>query len=740
MADRENNDDAARISPGLRARLRRLVRTGDAFWLGIVLLFFCIQFRETLLLNRHWLFADNSLQSFPWHYFVWESVREGGLTDPCPSIALGMPLFTEPQVEAFYPLNTAWWPISDPFVSYTLKLHLHILLMGLGMYVLARKIGRRPMASAGAAILVMGGSVIIDRISHAPVICSMAWSPWVIMLFLRAQQKEGLSETILLGMALAASLLGGQPQALIYVIPACLILAPAFAPRDGDWSWWRPLLVLGKASAIALLLASVQVIPTLERTFFSERASGVADIRQWGCSLAEMPAYFLGDMSIAQRVDKLAFPGTLGLIAAIYCGLWLRGHRTRAWLMIIGLGLVLAWVQGNPLYDLLQHVPIYSHFRAHSRAGIIVAIGAAMLFARMLDEGRDLKWSRLAATTVGLLVGLEVLALAATDRFALGPLAEQDPMSWQLPIITGVLAVALVGVARKKWTAGLLITLLILGGTETILLAQGRNPTFTAREWLDDEYHQILATAGELHDREGGAFVRWGAGLPSSASLLFDLPCPRSYAALSDLQLEVSTALLFGPNSPETLAAYGVRWVADRKGWAEREGLKLRSRVGDWGVYENPAEISEAYMPRQIVPGDLNDALQLLRSGESDPREVVVLSRELIGASFTRDPDASVQVISSSEREIVLQTRSETPLVVIAERGWSPQWDASVSGQKVDCLRAHLLLLAAPVPPGVHEVRFTYETAIWRPTAISVLTLIAVILILVRERRRRFET
>ena len=107
--------------------LRRLWHSGDLPWLLAVLGFFALQHRAVVLQGRHWLFGDNAFQNFPWHYFVWDRVRHGGLTAPCREMALGFPLFAEPQAQCFYPLNTALWPIADPFVSFSLKLILHML-------------------------------------------------------------------------------------------------------------------------------------------------------------------------------------------------------------------------------------------------------------------------------------------------------------------------------------------------------------------------------------------------------------------------------------------------------------------------------------------------------------------------------------------------------------------------------------------------------------------------------------
>ena len=189
-----------------------LGRWNDAAWIAGVLAFFAIQYRATVFLGRHWLFGDNSFQNFPWHYFVWDRVRHGGLADPCLEMSLGFPLLAEPQVQALYPFNTALWPIDDPFVSFTLKLLLHMLAATIGMYVLARQLGRSPMASAAAAIVLGGSSFMVYRIVHAPLLFGLAWLPWIVLLFMRARLHGSRPAFVGLVGCCAMQVLSGQPH------------------------------------------------------------------------------------------------------------------------------------------------------------------------------------------------------------------------------------------------------------------------------------------------------------------------------------------------------------------------------------------------------------------------------------------------------------------------------------------------------------------------------------------------
>ena len=708
-----------------------------------VLLVFCVLHREAIFLGRHWLYGDNGFQNFPWHWFVWDRVRHGGMTAPCLSMGLGMAPVAEPQVQCFYPLNTALWPLGDPFTSFTLKLLLHMLMAVAGVYVLARQQGRSPLGAAGAAVVMAGGGFTIWRIVHTPLICGLAWAPWIILLFLTTLRTG--SKLAFLGLVgcTAGQILSGQPQMALYTWLACLVLGyvegVGMQPSGSVPGFLRPLGVAAGALAAAGAVCMVQLMPTWELMLYGQRASGVAPgyLTMWGCSLRELAVNALGNMELPLKWEKTAFPGTLGLIGAVYCAIRVRDKQTRAWLVLALVALALAWTQGNPLYHLLAFVPVFNRFRAHSRIAFLFSLACGMLLAKMLDDRQaPAKW-RPALVGAGVAAGLELIAVAATGQWGLGPWRAGDPLSWQAVTLAGFIIIALVWRERTLTSALPRALLVALAAFELTVMAQGVNPTMIRQQWLDDPAQRVFALAAERARPERTAFLRWKDGLPTDVGILWDVRYPRAHTPLAPSEQDDLNQFLYGPNSARVLAAYGVKWLASPDDWAQREGLKRVGTVGEWGLWENPLRVSEAYIPAVVAPGDTMDTLELLHSLDSDPRYAVFAPRDIVGEGFRPGPEAQVAVRSSTDTELVLETRSPSPCVVVAARQWTPHWSATVDGRQMPCFQTNLTLLSTVSAPGMHTVTFRYDMDLRRPGAVSALAVLVWLVLLLAEAGRR---
>lgn len=727
--------------------LRRLWHSGDLPWLLAVLGFFALQHRAVVLQGRHWLFGDNAFQNFPWHYFVWDRVRHGGLTAPCREMALGFPLFAEPQAQCFYPLNTALWPIADPFVSFSLKLILHMLGATVGVYVLARWLGRSAMGAAAAALVMCGGSFMVYRVVHAPILFSLAWLPWVVLLYLQTLRTGSrLAFAGLVGCA-AMQVLTGHPQLAVYTVLACLIMAlglptgsTAGAPGRG-MRCVRSLGVIAGAYGLGLLISMVQIAPTYELYLYGWR-TGLGDIelvRQWGCSLKDLAVNVLAGAEATWKWEKVAFPGTLAWVALLLGLVAWRERPTRALVALVVVGLLLSWSDGNPLYDAIGYVPVLNRFRAPGRAGVLLALGGALLLAWLVDgvrggevPPRKLLWGLLAA--LGL---TEAVALTTTGRLGLGPWVAGDPLGWQLAVLVAVAGTCAVRLARTPARGALLAGLLLtLTAGEFLLIARGINPAFTAEEWLQQPDQRIYALAAQKRQADDGAFARWRDGLPNNVAIYFHLPQARGFTPMAFPAMDAMNTWLAGPNTPETLAAFGVDWVATDRERAEAAGLRVVASAGDWVLCRSPLPAERVYIPEEMVPGQLAEAAALLRDETNDPRRTVAAPPAIIGPQPVYCPGGQARLVEDVSGRTVLRTATKAPGLVVVPRLWAPFWSATVDGQPTETLATNMVLLSAVIPAGEHTVTFVWEPEMLRPALVSGLMALLWAVWLVSEYRR----
>jgi hypothetical protein len=395
-----------------------------------------------------------------------EALAKGKLPLWTPDIFMGAPLLADPQLGTFYPPNWLTVPFDAPN-AVRLSVLVHIMWAILGTYLLARNtllLARLPSLLAG---VVFGlGGYVTSHVEQVNQLQGLAWLPWLFLTFHLALKKP-LRYTPLLAIGWALQLFTGHTQTVFITLIGLLVysilnlrLVPA-----------RPVLrkivivgmILSLAGLLALLLATPQLIPTLELMGLSNRSGGLNQNQATAFSLSPfvMGRGLLPSYDGQLFSEYVAYPGIVALGLAVI-GVMLGGHKTPptvytggttgvlvheggrigsdvanrvwiefapriVWLIIALLGLTFALGFYNPLYWTLASLPGFNLFRVPARWLALFALGVALLSGMganvlLLEVGRI---SRRVFTVVVALVALLVwqsLAMAlAPPEDIIGP-------------------------------------------------------------------------------------------------------------------------------------------------------------------------------------------------------------------------------------------------------------------------------------------------------------------------------
>jgi hypothetical protein len=147
-------------------------------------------------------------------------------------------------------------------------------------------------------------------------------------------------------------------------------------------------------------------------------------------------------------------------------------------------------------------------------------------------------------------------------------------------------------------------------------------------------------------------------------------------------------------------------------------------------VFEIPQALPRAWIvhsARQV--GSSQEALDLLSSGEVDPKQTALLEEEPPEMSQPDDPSADQASVSEyGANRIRLTTSTETPGLLVLSEVYYPAWKAYVDGQPAPAYVTDQLLRSVAVPAGEHEVELRYESWTLRAgIAISLVALLALI-------------
>ena len=227
----------------------------------MVSLCFSIAFCYSLLkdlgraaLNNDWAFSMtlawgvwNSIATF--HQIpLWNPYKCGGI-----------PMIGNPQTRILTPMLLLHI-IFGPIVGAHLEVPIHMAIGFAGAYVLARKLGLRPMSGIAAGVTFMGSSWFSLHLSEGhTVLLSMVYLPWVCIFVLMAIEQRRLLLGAIAGLTIALIMGEGvhfsAPATALFVA----ILASSIAVIRR--SYW-PMIVLGAVGAFGFGFAAIKLLPT----------------------------------------------------------------------------------------------------------------------------------------------------------------------------------------------------------------------------------------------------------------------------------------------------------------------------------------------------------------------------------------------------------------------------------------------------------------------------------------------
>ncbi len=370
-------------------------------------------FRHTALTNKVLARGDAFTYFTPYWAYRAEALRAGRLPLWNPYLFLGVPFLANPQAAVFYPLH---WPLiwMRPERALIWSMVLHTWLAACFTYALARQLKLSPMGATAAAMTYALGGYLAGHAGQINQLNVLTWFPLALLLLDRATREVALRAKLgpLAGLTLvlALQIFAGHAQAT-YISTAGLgvyALAGPIWRAITERSPFRALIhalftrlwLLAVATCLAITIAAVQLLPTLELTRLSIRSGGLGFLEAVAFSLkpnllllALLPPYALQpETAFGTPVfaEYLAYVGILGLMLAAL-GLLnpRRSHRPlRPPLIALAVGgLLLALGRYTPLYPIFYKIiPGFQLFRVPARWLVWYALSTALLVGIGLER------------------------------------------------------------------------------------------------------------------------------------------------------------------------------------------------------------------------------------------------------------------------------------------------------------------------------------------------------------------
>lgn len=436
---------------------QRIPRTADwllAIAMGLAAL--CWQWTG-LLTGGGLVGGDTYPYFFPQKQLLAEEFSAGRIPLWHDRTALGYPLLAESQAGIYYPPTQVLYRLLPVHAAFHTAFLLHYLAAFVAAWRYARSQSLRQWSALLAAMVFVYGW-FPARSSLEWSIIGGVWFPLCLWQTTRLLEQPGLRRLSLLAVALALHLLAGHfalafiTQLCCLAVPLChVLLAGKLAAGERLRAARSGLAWCGSALLAGLLLASVQLLPTLELRMASQR-DGVQ--QQDGQPTAFNPAYgHLPPLYLTQLVGSwwywhspevlqsrtlLRTPGacsadTNAVEAHLYAGLLplglcllamngkirrqLTGTGWKVWLLLSAAAATYAtgW-----LVPVLGRLPGFSFFMGPGRYSIVCQMGLALLAGLVLDvllrrRSAAVRTVIAAVMTVLTMVDLQWSSLAVSD-------------------------------------------------------------------------------------------------------------------------------------------------------------------------------------------------------------------------------------------------------------------------------------------------------------------------------------
>lgn len=436
---------------------------------------------QVALARLIWFGGDFIQLFYPFGLELGRSLHAGHLPLWSDTLALGFPLLAEGEVGALYPPNLALFALLPAQIAISYALLIHLAVAATGMYLLARVLGVGRAGAFVAGIAFSFNGLVFAHLAHPPIIAALSWLPWLLLFqrrFQLARTAHARRAGIWFGLTvftLALVLLAGSPQfalldamlfGLFGVLGRWLTHSVPDPARSRLRNWVEPFVETGVMAALALAIAAVQLLPTLELVGLSVRRAGVgaADIASYSLPpryLVSLLFPFSEGEAAGVFTEYYAYLGITVLALGIV-GLVMRRNRLTLFLGVLALGaLALALGDLNPLYPLVARVPILNFFRVPARYLAVFIFAVCLLAA----HGVDALAARAAPTSPRerrfVIAGAAVVLAAALALQELVPVSVWLKV-WQVLPLLLLLGLALVfWLARSKRANRAIVALLL---------------------------------------------------------------------------------------------------------------------------------------------------------------------------------------------------------------------------------------------------------------------------------------
>ncbi|RJR25685.1 hypothetical protein C4578_01105 [Candidatus Microgenomates bacterium] len=737
------------------------------------------------------LIADSVSQFYPFKIYAMEQIKEGFLPLWNSSLFGGCPLFSNVLIGILNPTNLLF-VFLPKLTAWGLQTSLQPLLAAFFTYLFLRSFNLGKFSSiAGAIIYAFCGFNIMwmELNIHG---FTAAFLPLIFYSINKFYHSKNILFLILTSLAICLQIFSGYPQIIIYSFLTLIfyVFWVFGVPRKEN-------LLVFSFVALGIILASVQIVPTIELFLNSQRRLESLPFDQvylpWSYIISFFAPDYYGNPVTGNfwgKTDYTAICGYCGIVSVVLAGTafsWIKKKKIVSFFIVL-LFFTLALAFPTPLMKLFYKGNFFG-LGASGASRILflscfsIASLSAFGFEILLNHKFEKKYLRalylpliiLGGFGVGTLLSIAIVkyasrelaqeALIYLDKFCYGNLkvGMRNLVLPSLVLSSMILALAALNFKNRITKKASLILIFLVLILELFRFGWKFLP-FTKPDLVYPETPVITF----LKEKQGIFRVEGGDAIPMNMLMPYGIDTFSAYDPMYPLRTAEMISLVDGGSILRPKDRYAkinnyhsrlldlsnICYLLSVKK-DDRDRVSIEGRPGyqfrldkfsvifsdkSVDVLKNKDCFPRAFLVRDyIISSSKEEIAQFLQSKDFDLKKTIILEKNPGVISLKTETSKEdklvwrVQKPGFNEIEVDLKE----PAFIFLSENYYPGWKAFVDDQKTEVFRADYAFQSVYVPSGKHLVKFVYSPVSFKIGIICSGLAATVLFVLLLSKRKK---
>ncbi len=684
---------------------------------------------------KNTLITDPVLQTYPWRFTAINNLKSGSFPLWNPYSFSGQPLTANIQSAPFQISNLLFFII--PFkIAWVLQIILPEILLAIFAFLYLKfGLNLSAVASVFGAFTMPFTGFFVSWMTWGTIVTTAMWLPLILLSIEKIFKRSPLWLLILI-LGISQTILSGHWQTAFYVLSASAVYVVFKVIKSKDYKRFGEIIF---AAVVSVLIASVQILPTIEFLKYSARGVDQAFIpgrQDWFLPPQHLiqiiaPDFFGNPTTsnywgIWNYGEFVSYVGIVPMFLAIFA-LFKKNKETFFFIILTVISLLLALQSPISKIPYLLNLPLISSMQP-SRIIFLLDFSIVILAAFGLDyllkekKIKNILFCALAIISAAIVLTLiPILDKGIFPKLNGASTASISLRNMAMPLSTSALLLLIILVKKFSTQKFYLVTIIFALSAFELFRFSYKFTPFSKLSWIFPRTQTLDFLKNQQKPFRIITTDRRILHPNSSAS--YGIESVDGYDPLYLLKYDQYISVLQS-NNPKAQASSFNRIVSPQKYNSNLTSLLNAKYILTFDQLQNPdyalvfeegetkTYLNKKSLPRAFFVSDVEKAANsteeftILLDKNFNPA-VSATSRDF---SFPKQSsNGEVKISSYSDSQVTLKTSQSLQAPLVITNIYYPGWKVFIDGKETKINEVDFMFQSVLVPSGNHTIDFKYH-------------------------------